>query len=161
MRALATDDGLTIGALAERTGCNVPTIRYYEEIALIPPAKRRPSGHRYYDRAAEEMLGFIRHCRDFGFSIEQVRELVSLAQSNDRDCFETRDIAQAHLNSVRTKLEELRALERSLSRFVRSCSDMCAGGPAAQCTILKDLSSARSRATAAPGCCGRNGRPVR
>jgi DNA-binding transcriptional MerR regulator len=94
MKTLAMVEGLTIGALAERTGCNVPTIRYYEEIGLIPAAKRRPSGHRYYDSSAEELLTFIRHCRDFGFPIEQVRELVSLARSDERDCFETRDIAQ-------------------------------------------------------------------
>lgn len=146
-------DGLPIGVLAERTGCNVPTIRYYEEIGLIPPPKRRPSGHRYYDTAAAELLTFIRHCRDFGFSIEQVRELVSLAGSTDRDCFAMRDIAQAHLDAVRAKQAELRVLERSLSKFVKSCADMCAGGPAAQCTILKDLSSVDSRTAAKPGCC--------
>jgi MerR family transcriptional regulator, copper efflux regulator len=154
MKSLPGQDGLAIGALAERTGCNVPTIRYYEEIGLIPPPKRRPSGHRYYDTAAEELLTFIRHCRDFGFSIEQIRELVSLANSSARDCIETRDIAQAHLEAVRAKQAELRVLERSLARFVKSCTDMCAGGPAAQCTILKDLSSADSKAAAKPGCCG-------
>ncbi len=155
MKNLSTETGLTIGDLAERTGLNVPTIRYYEEIGLIPAAKRRPSGHRFYDGEAEELLTFVRHCRDFGFPIEQVRELVSLAKSEERDCFETREIAQTHLNSVRTKLAELRALERSLSRFVKSCSDMCAGGPATQCTILQDLSQGASAARAAkPGCCG-------
>lgn len=154
MKTLRAEAGWTIGALAERTGCNVPTIRYYEEIGLIPTAKRRPSGHRYYDAAAEELLTFIRHCRDFGFPIEQVRDLVSLARSDERDCFETKDIAQAHLNTVRAKLKELRALERSLSRFVDSCSQMCAGGPAAQCTILKDLSLTNSLTAAKAGCCG-------
>ena len=154
MKTLHAEAGWTIGALAERTGCNVPTIRYYEEIGLIPPAKRRPSGHRYYDAAAEELLTLIRHCREFGFPIEQVRELVSLAHSDERDCFETKDIAQAHLTTVRAKLKELRALERSLSRFVDSCSQMCAGGPAAQCTILKDLSLTNSLTAAKTGCCG-------
>ncbi|QEZ48761.1 MerR family transcriptional regulator [Cupriavidus oxalaticus] len=143
---------LTIGAIAERTGCTVPTIRYYEEIGLIPPAKRRPSGHRVYQADSEELLTFIRHCRDFGFAIEQVRELVSLSKSNDRDCFETLEIAQTHLAAVRAKLAELRTLELSLARFVRSCSEMCAGGPAAQCSILKDV--ATQPATAGKGCCG-------
>lgn len=154
MKTRQAAEGWTIGQLAERTGCNVPTIRYYEEIGLIPPARRRPSGHRYYDAPAEELLAFIRRCRDFGFPIEQVRELVSLAHSEQRDCVETRDIAQAHLNTVRTKLAELRSLERSLARFVKSCSDMCAGGPAAQCTILKDLGHKRPLAAAEGGCCG-------
>ena len=99
MQNLSAEAGLTIGALAERTGLNVPTIRYYEEIGLIPAAKRRPSGHRFYDGEAEQLLTFVRHCRDFGFPIEQVRELVSLAKSEERDCFETRDIAQAQCHT--------------------------------------------------------------
>lgn len=142
---------LSIGALAERTGCSVPTIRYYEEIGLIPEAKRRPSGHRVYDARAEELLSFIRRCRDFGFPVEQVRELVALSQSSERDCFETLQIAQTHLQAVRAKMAELRSLERSLARFARSCSEMCAGGPAAQCSILKDMSAP---ANASGGCCG-------
>jgi DNA-binding transcriptional MerR regulator len=154
MKTSQTEPALTIGALAERSGCSVPTIRYYEEIGLIPPARRRDSGHRVYDARAVELLTFVRHCRDFGFPIEQVRELVSLAGSEQRDCFETLDIAQAHLKTVRAKLAELRALERSLARFARSCSEMCAGGPAARCTILKDLGSAGAPMAMASNCCG-------
>ncbi|MBC7956477.1 MAG: helix-turn-helix domain-containing protein [Cytophagales bacterium] len=155
MQHRSTETGLTIGALAERTGLNVPTIRYYEQIGLIPAAKRRPSGHRFYDGEAEQLLTFVRHCRDFGFPIEQVRELVSLAKSEERGCVETRDVAQAHLDTVRTKLAELRALERSLARFVKSCSDMCAGGPATECTILQDISAGVSAVrTGKAGCCG-------
>ena len=151
MKDLETTAELTIGALAERTDCSVPTIRYYEEIGLIPAAKRRPSGHRVYQTESEELLTFIRHCRDFGFPIEQVRELVALSQSQERDCFETLEIAKAHLAAVRAKMAELRRLDRSLTRFVRSCTEMCAGGPAAQCSILKDMGATPD---AVPGCCG-------
>lgn len=152
MQNLGTEVELTIGALAERTGCSVPTIRYYEEIGLIPPARRRPSGHRVYRQDAVEQLTLIRHCRDFGFPIEQVRELVSLSQSQERDCVETLEIAQAQLKAVRAKLSELRTLERSLARFAQSCSERCAGGPAAQCSILKDMAS--PPAAASKSCCG-------
>lgn len=152
MKKPETPADLTIGALAERTGCTVPTIRYYEEIGLIPPARRRPSGHRVYQADSEALLTFVRQCRDFGFPIEQVRELVSLSQSQDRNCFETLEIAKAHLAAVRAKMAELRALDRSLSRFVRSCTEMCAGGPAAQCTILKDM--AATPEPSGSGCCG-------
>lgn len=131
---------LTIGALAERTGLAVSAIRYYEEVGLIPEAMRRPSGHRVYDTEAQELLTLIRHCRDFGFSVDDTKALVSLASSNDKDCVEAREIAQVHLNAVRTKLAELQALERSLGRFVTACTEQCAGGPAARCTILQDLS---------------------
>jgi DNA-binding transcriptional MerR regulator len=144
---------LAIGDLAERTGSNTPTIRYYEEIGLIPKARRKPSGHRVYDAAAQELLTFIRSCRDFGFSIEQVRTLVALTQDADRDCVEARDVAQKQLSAVRAKLFELRTLERSLSRFVTSCTAACAGGPAPACTILKDLGRTRP-GPAASNCCG-------
>jgi DNA-binding transcriptional MerR regulator len=152
MKNLENHAELAIGALAERTGCSVPTIRYYEEIGLIPSVKRRPSGHRVYQADSEELLTFIRHCRDFGFPIEQVRELVSLSQSQERDCFETLKIAQAHLTAVRAKMAELRTLERTLTRLARSCSEMCAGGPAAKCSILKDMAAPPQGA--AKGCCG-------
>lgn len=142
-----------IGTLAARTGCSVPTICYYEEIGLIPPAQRRESGHRYYDQAAEDVLTFVRRCRDFGFSIEQVRELLALSTNEERDCVEMRDIAQASLNSVRAKLIELRALKRSLTDFVRSCTAACAGGPATQCNIVQNLGAGKATV---PGnaCCG-------
>jgi MerR family transcriptional regulator, copper efflux regulator len=154
MTTLQAHAGLTIGDLAERTGSNAPTIRYYEQIGLIPKARRKPSGHRVYDAAAQELLTFIRSCRDFGFSINQVRTLVALTRNAERDCVEARDVAQEHLSAVRARLFELRSLERSLSKFVTSCTAACAGGPAPACTILKDLS--RARPVAAPGncCCG-------
>lgn len=144
-----------IGALAERAGCSVPTIRYYEEIGLIPRARRRSSGHRVYDPSAVQLIGFIRRCRDFGFTIEQVRSLASLSRNKLRDCTEARDIAQAHLKGVRAKMLELMTLERTLARFVDSCNEMCAGGKTPDCTILKDLTA--GDAAAGPGrssCCG-------
>lgn len=141
---------LTIGALAERTGCSVPTIRYYEEIGLIPAAKRRASGHRVYTTQLQERLTFIRRCRDFGFSIEQVRELVALSASAERDCTQTLQIAQQHLKTVRSRLVELRELERSLARFADSCEQLCAGGPARECCIVKDIAAS----TGHKSCCG-------
>lgn len=153
MNNLLAERQLTIGALAERTGFNVSAIRYYEEIGLIPPAARRPSGHRYYGERAQEVLTLIRHCREFGFSIEETKALVSLSTSEERDCVEARDIAQVHLTAVRTKLIELKNMERSLSKFVKACSDQCVGGPAPKCSILKDL-SVEPKPSAVGGCCG-------
>lgn len=156
MNARLNQGELPIGALAQRTGLNVSAIRYYEEVGLIPPAKRRPSGHRVYDAEVQEVLTLIRHSRDFGFSIDETRALVSLASSQDRDCVEARDIAQVHLDAVREKLRELQMLERSLTKFVTACTDQCAGGPAPQCTILKDLSVSPSKLApkSGGGCCG-------
>jgi DNA-binding transcriptional MerR regulator len=130
---------LTIGALARETGCTVPTVRYYEEIGLLPRAGRSAGGQRVYAPADLERLSFIRRCRDFGFSIEQIAEFVALVGSPQRDCTAARDLAQVHLDSVRRKLKELRALERSLKDYVDSCTAECAGGPASACVILDDL----------------------
>lgn len=141
---------LSIGLVARRTGATVPTIRYYEEIGLLPPASRTEAGQRTYDEASIRRLVFIRRCRDFGFSIDQVRELVGLVDQPDRPCIEVRDIAAAHLEQVRRKLDELRELEASLSAFVCSCETACVGGSAVDCAILEDLALPLERAHAVP-----------
>lgn len=140
---------LTIGALAKAAGVTTPTIRYYEEIGLLPAAGRTAAGQRVYDGSDVERLTFIRRCRDFGFSIEQVRALVGLSISTDKDCAPVRDIAQGHLEQVRTKLEELKALEHSLEAFVVQCDTVCAGGAGRDCVIFKDLATP----TTGAGCC--------
>ena len=140
----------SIGAASKQTGCSVPTIRYYEEVGLLPPAPRTEGNQRHYDQAAIRRLTFIRRCRDFGFTIEQVRELVGLVDEPSRDCVEVRDIAQAHLQEVHKKLTELQALEASLSAFVCSCNEACAGGPAVDCTILEDLASPAAQTKGRP-----------
>ncbi|KPH05390.1 MerR family transcriptional regulator (plasmid) [Rhizobium acidisoli] len=139
----------SIGALAKATGTSTPTIRYYEEIGLLPPANRTASGQRTYDESDIGRLTFIKQCRDFGFSIEQVRVLSDLSISSKRDCVETRDIAQAHLDEVRAKMVELRALETRLQGFVTRCNDVCAGGPGSDCVIFKDMATPQTK-----GCCG-------
>jgi DNA-binding transcriptional MerR regulator len=132
---------LKIGTLAARTGTNAPTIRYYEEIGLLPTPARREGGQRAYGEADVRRLMFIRRCRDFGFPIEQVRALAALMQDPGRSCTEARDLAEQHLATVRAKLVELEALERSIAGFVGSCDASCAGGPAPDCVIIEDLVS--------------------
>ncbi|MBX3624754.1 MAG: helix-turn-helix domain-containing protein [Rhizobacter sp.] len=146
---------LSIGLVARQTGCTVPTIRYYEEIGLLPPAHRTDAGQRHYDERTIRRLTFIRRCRDFGFSIDQVRELVGLVDQPERPCNEVRDIAALHLTQLRSRLAELKALEASLSAFVCNCESACAGGPAIDCTILEDLSVEREGVAAAMAgsCC--------
>jgi DNA-binding transcriptional MerR regulator len=137
---------LTIGALSEQTQCAVPTIRYYEQIGLLPRPARTTSGHRYYRDGDLKRLIFIKRCRDFGFPIEQVRDLAGLFEDGDRACAEVRDLAQAHLDQVRVKLAEMRQLEISLEAFVGNCDSACNGGRTRDCVIMDDM-AAPSRGT--------------
>jgi len=136
------DAMLTIGKLAKAAGVSTPTIRYYEEIGLLPEADRSDSGQRLYGSDDLDRLTFIRRCRDFGFGIEQVRLLAGLSISADKDCREVGDIARGHLGEVQVKLAELKALERSLQRFVAQCDSVCCGGPGRDCVVFKDLATA-------------------
>lgn len=143
-----------MGVLARRVGLNVSAIRYYESVGLIPQAMRRASGHRVYGAEIVGVLTLVRQCRDFGFSVDETRELVSLSTSQERDCNEARAIAQLRLDAVRSKRFELQRLERSLSAFVQACAQTCAGGAAPDCSILKDINLGNAK-DAAPGCCAR------
>lgn len=122
-----------------------PTIRYYEEIGLLRRATRQGGGQRVYTRNDVERLTFIRRCREFGFSIEQVRTLLSILQDPNSSCGAVRDLAVEHLTDVRIKLRELKALERRLVSFVKSCDTSCAGGPGPDCIVLGDLAKSGDR----------------
>jgi len=146
---MAGGQGLTIGAVAGRTGCTVPTIRYYEDIGLLPRAARTAAGRRSYGEADLRRLLFIRRSRDSGFAIEKVRELVSLFEAGTQDCTQARDLAQSQLVQVQLKIQELKALESSLTALVTECDARCSGGMAADCTLLADLNADTPRS-----CCG-------
>lgn len=139
---------LTIGILAARTGTTTPTIRYYEEVGVMPHAERQAGGQRRYGPEDVKRLQLIRRCREFGFPIEQVRELVSLVEDGSRSCTGARTIAHAHLEQVRAKLTELRALEREIAVFVRQCDESCVGGPGPSCVPLARLAERPAPATA-------------
>lgn len=143
----------TMGALAKRTGVSVSAIRYYEAIGLIATAARRPSGHRVYGDDVEATLTLVRNCREFGFSIDQIRALLALSFDPAKVCNQTRDIAQKHLNAVQAKLAQLRQLEASLQSLVQKCTATCLGGPATQCSILEDVAKGEAQQSALRACC--------
>jgi len=140
---------LRIGTLAERTGTSTPTIRYYESIGLLPRAVRQSGGQRRYDAADVRRLTLIRRCREFGFSIEQVRALVELVDDPTSSCTTAREIGQAHLEAVRAKRRELLALEKMIAAFVERCDVECAGGAGPDCAPLVALSRPAPRASVA------------
>ncbi len=141
---------MKIGHLAQATQTTTPTIRYYEDIGLLPTPPRQAGSQRVYGHDDVKRLTFIRRCRDFGFPIEKVRVLASLMQDSDRSCSEARDVAFAHLTEIRQKLSELRELERSVAAFVDSCDRSCAGGVGTDCVMLEELAVAPAPRS---GCC--------
>lgn len=127
---------MQIGQLAARSGTKVETIRYYERIGLVAAPARNTSGYRQYSHDHLRQLTFVRHCRDMGFSISEIRSLQALADDPRRSCAEITAVATAHLLDVRSKLAGLRRLERTLGGLIASCN----GGRVAECQILKELS---------------------
>jgi DNA-binding transcriptional MerR regulator len=105
------------------------------------------STHRIYTYADLRRLTFIRRCRNFGFPIKQIRELVALVGAPERDCTVARDVAEARLIEVGQRLKELRALERILRRFVEDSAPSVRAGRRGDVLFLKILRS-RSRHTA-------------
>src|SRR5690349_21564099 len=105
-----TEPTLTIGALAKATGTKVVTIRYYEQVGLLPSPPRTSGNYRSYGHEHLDRLRFIRRCRELGFTLEQVRELLALAEQRDRDCCAVDQIAQTHLTTVERKIADLQRL---------------------------------------------------
>ena len=125
---------LPIGALAKRADVPVETIRYYEREGLLRKPERSRAGYRLYSAGDAERLRFIRRARDLGFSLEEVRQLLGLADRT-ASCDDVRTLACAHLSDVRAKLADLRRMERTLTDLVKAC----ARGPAPDCLLLQAL----------------------
>lgn len=125
----------TIGKLAAATGVKVPTIRFYEQIGLLPAAPRTASDRRLYDDVALRRLSFIRHARQLGFDIDSIRSLLDLSDHPDRACGEANAIAERHLSEVTEKIAQLQALKTELSRMTTEC----AGGRVSACKVIEVL----------------------
>jgi Cu(I)-responsive transcriptional regulator len=113
---------LAIGTLAKRTGTKVQTIRYYEQIGLLPEPGRTEGGQRRYGDDDLNRLAFIRHARQLGFTLEAIRELLDLSDNPSRSCAEVDVIAQRQLKEVEARIARLEALRKELKRMLRECS---------------------------------------
>lgn len=131
----ATPKYLSRGILAKRSGINSETIRYYEKIALLPKPDRSAGGHRVYREEDLQRLTFIRRCREMGFSLEEIRGLLSLVDGEQVSCKRVKNIADEHLMDVRAKISDLKKIERTLSKLSASCS----GKEVPQCPIIEAL----------------------
>ncbi len=127
--------GLRIGELSRRTGCQVDTIRYYERAGLLPAPARTPSRYRVYTLDHLKRLAFVRRARDLGFTLAEVRTLLTLADRRRRSCAEARAIGLRHLHDVRRKIADLTAMERVLRGMVARCAD----GTLPDCPLIDAL----------------------
>jgi len=137
---MAGDRRLTIGGLAEATATKVETVRYYERTGLLPTPARTSHNYRVYSPQHLKRLSFIRRPRDLGFSIEQVRTLLDLADDRNRSCAAVDAIAREHLIEVERKITDLIALRRELDGLIGQCQR----GTIAECRIVEALSPAET-----------------
>jgi Cu(I)-responsive transcriptional regulator len=126
---------MNIGELARATDTKAETIRYYERIGLLASPPRTAGNYRDYAAAHLSRLTFTRRARDLGFSIEQIRALLTLADDSDQSCAAVDAIARAHLHEVERKTNDLAALRRELGSLI----DQCRHGTVAQCRIIEAL----------------------
>ena len=125
----------SIGELAKRTGCKVQTIRYYEQIGVMPTPDRSAGNQRVYGRRHADRLAFIRHSRELGFPLEAIRQLLDLADDPNRPCDEADRIARAQLKEVETRMERLGMLKTELERMLAECGR----GRIAECRVIEVL----------------------
>lgn len=124
----------SIGEAARQCGIAIETIRYYEREGILPAAERSANGRRRYRTEAIMRLRFVKRCRDLGFSILEVRALLSLASDDDANCTKAQSIGEAHLDAVRSKIVDLKHLESALVELLAHCET-----GRSDCPMLKEL----------------------
>ncbi|BAV66708.1 MerR family transcriptional regulator [Sphingobium cloacae] len=127
---------MKIGEIASRIGLKIETIRFYEAEGLIAPPDRTGGNYRIYNRGHLDRLSFIKRSRDLGFTLDQVKELLRLADNRDGSCAEVDVIAGHHVAEIDRKLADLTALRTELVRSLQCCE----GSTIAECRIIEALS---------------------
>ena len=126
---------LPIGELSRRTGVKVPTIRFYEQIGLLPSPPRTEGNQRRYGKPEVERLNFIRHSRELGFEVEDIRELLDMAASPQASCHQADSIARSQPTEIDRRIASLTALRGELTRMVEECGH----GRICDCRIIEVL----------------------
>ena len=123
------------GMLSKLTGCNIETIRYYEQIGLIPAPPRSNGGHRLYGEEHRRRLTFVRRSRELGFSLRDVRELLELVDGGETSCAEVLARTLKHAEDIRQKIVDLRKIEHVLESMAARCED----GTVPACPVIEAL----------------------
>ncbi len=132
-----------IGKVARQIGCGIDTIRFYEKIGVLRRPRRTGSGRRVYGPAEISRLAFICRARELGFSLDEVRGLLDIAEGKERPCEDVKQAAIRHRQDVRRKISDLRAVEATLGTLIRQCE---ADGPT-ECPLIEALSQPSAAAT--------------
>ncbi|EHK53736.1 MerR family transcriptional regulator [Allomesorhizobium alhagi] len=125
----------SIGELARRTRVKVPTIRYYEQIGLLPSPPRTEGKQRRYEASDASRLNFIRHARELGFEVDAIRELLALSAKPNQPCADIDDIARRHIGEIDQRIAHLVSLRAELQRTV----DECGRGRVCECRVIETL----------------------
>lgn len=126
---------MNIGQAAQASGLPAKTIRYYEEIGLVPPAGRRDSGYRDYGERDIHLLRFLARARGLGFTVEECRQLLALWRDQDRAAGDVKRLTEERIAAIDEKIRQLQGLRKTLSHLARCCQ----GGDRPDCPILEDL----------------------
>ena len=129
-------EGLTIGRLAREGRVNVETVRYYERRGLLPRPPRRPSGYRAFPASTVQVLRFVRTAQALGFSLKEIKALLSLRIQPGRSCADVRERAEQKMREIDHKLRTLQAMRKAMVRLTAACSGR---GPISECPILESL----------------------
>ena len=129
---------MSIGGLAKATGVKIVTIRYYEQVGVLPAVNRTSGNYRNYGGDHVRRLRFVRRCRDLGFSLDQVRDLLRLSATNGPTCAEVCAMAARQRAAVEKKIADLKRLASELQRIGASCNGR---RTMAECRIIEALSS--------------------
>jgi MerR family mercuric resistance operon transcriptional regulator len=127
---------LTIGQLAKESGVNLETVRYYERRGLLPKPPRSASGYRLFPAEATRRLRFIQRAKELGFSLKEIRELLSLRASPSKTSAEIRTRTEAKIADIEAKIRTLDSMKKTLLKLTKSCAGC---GPIADCSILDTL----------------------
>lgn len=130
-----SNDEITRGVLAEKSGVNIETIRYYEKIALMPNPLRSDGGHRIYKKVHLKRLQFIRRCRELGFTLHDIRELLNIVDDKTYTCADVQNRTIAHIKDIKQKIRDLKKMEQTLKKMTSECD----GGLAPKCPVIDTL----------------------
>ena len=128
----------SIGAVSKATGVNIETIRYYERIRIAPKPPRTTGGHRIYDGEHIKRLTFIRRGRELGFTLDQVRTLLGLADGSGDACAQVKSLTLDHLADIEQRITDLQRLQGVLSAHAAKC----VGEQAPACPLIDTLFAA-------------------